>query len=139
MDSLPQRLNALSSAEDFLNFFGVPFEERVVHVNRLHILKRFYQYLNTVDGLAGLDDIQMFRRYRELLARAYGDFVHSSAAREKVFKVFQDADGRQSVSLTGLRDSLADRRSSREAQAPRAVPPPSPNAISASAAMHYPL
>ena len=146
MDSLSQRLNALSSAEDFLQFFGVSFDERVVQVNRLHILKRFTQYLNTSEGLAGLDDIAMFRRYRELLARAYGDFVVSNAAREKVFKVFQDADGRQSVPLTGLRDSLVDRRRAAGAASPAAVAASSAGALraaaaasAASASMHYPL
>ncbi len=115
MDTLTDRLKALSSAEDFLHFFGVPFEERVVHVNRLHILKRFYQYLHREDGLAGLNDVDMFRRYRELLARAYQDFTQSTPAREKVFKVFQDADGTQHVQLASLRDSLADRRVQRAA------------------------
>lgn len=110
MDSLIQRLKALSSAEDFLKFFGLSYDERVVHVNRLHILKRFYQYLHTTEGLTGLDEVEMFRRYRELLARAYQDFVESSAAQEKVFKVFQDVGGRQSVPVTSLRDSLRSRR-----------------------------
>jgi nitrogenase-stabilizing/protective protein len=109
MDSLIDRLKALSSAEDFMHFFGVPFEERVVQVNRLHILKRFYQYLHSTDGLTGLDDIEMFRRYRELLVRAYGDFLSSTPAREKVFKVFQDADGQRTVSVASLRDSLPGR------------------------------
>jgi nitrogenase-stabilizing/protective protein len=110
MDSLPHRLKALSSAEDFLQFFGVSYEERVVHVNRLHILKRFYQYLHRADDLAALDDVEMFRRYRELLMLAYQDFVNSTAAREKVFKVFQDAEGTQHVQLASLRRSLAQRR-----------------------------
>jgi nitrogenase-stabilizing/protective protein len=82
----------------------------VVPRNRLHILKRFYQYLHRSEGLAGLDDVALFRRYRELLAQAYEDFVNSSAQREKVFKVFQDAEGTQHVQLGALRDSLADRR-----------------------------
>lgn len=109
-DSLIQRLKALSSAEDFLQFFGVPYDERVVHVNRLHILKRFYQYLHQADDLGALDDVGLFRRYRELLANAYEDFVNSSAVREKVFKVFQEADGRKTVGLDSLRRSLAERR-----------------------------
>jgi len=111
MEDLITRLKALSSAEDFLHFFGIPFEERVVQVNRLHILKRFYQYLHRAEGLAGLDDIELFRRYREFLGRSYQDFVVSTAQREKVFKVFQDSDGKQHVPLSSLRDSLADRRS----------------------------
>ena len=52
----------------------------------------------------------MFRRYRGHLTRAYQDFVASNAQREKVFKVFQDADGTQHVQLASLRSSLAERR-----------------------------
>lgn len=57
----------------------------------------------------------MFKRYRELLARAYQDFVSSTPAREKVFKVFQDASGTQHVQLASLRDSLVERRVPRAA------------------------
>jgi nitrogenase-stabilizing/protective protein len=111
MDSLTQRLQALSSAEDFLQFFGIPFDERVVQVSRLHILKRFYQYLHKTQGLEGLDDIQLFRRYRELLGHAYEDFVSSTPAQERVFRVLQEADGTRRVGLEGLRNSLSARRS----------------------------
>jgi nitrogenase-stabilizing/protective protein len=110
MNELTQRLKALSSANDFLDFFGIVYDERVVHVNRLHILKRFYQYLHRAEGLDQLDDIAMFRAYRGMLARAYQDFTISDAKTEKVFKVFQDADGQQHVSLMLLRESLAERR-----------------------------
>lgn len=109
MNTLVQRLTQLSSAEDFLNFFGVPHEQSVVNVNRLHILKRFYQYLRQEDGLAELDEVAMFKRYRALLARAYEDFVRSTPARERVFKVFQDADG-QRISLDSLRTLLPSQR-----------------------------
>jgi nitrogenase-stabilizing/protective protein len=109
MNDFITRLKQLSSAEEFLQFFGVPYDEHVVHVNRLHILKRFYQYLHREQGLGELNEVQMFGRYRELLAAAYQDFVHSTAAREKVFKVFQDADGKR-VPLSSLRDTLIDRR-----------------------------
>ena len=110
MESLVQQLKALSSAEDFLHFFGVAFDMPVVQVNRLHILKRFYQYLHRAEGLADLDEIGLFSRYRELLTQAYSDFVRSTPAQEKVFKVFQDATGRQTVAVSKLRDSLAERR-----------------------------
>lgn len=45
MNDLTQRLTRLSAAEEFLEFFAIPFEQNVVNVSRLHILKRFYQYL----------------------------------------------------------------------------------------------
>jgi len=110
MDNLTHRLQALSSAEDFLQFFGVAYEERVVHVNRLHILKRFYQYLHRSEVLSPLDEVDLFRRYRELLMQAYQDFVRSTPAREKVFRVFQEADGTRAVSIDALRGRRADRR-----------------------------
>ncbi len=110
MQTLIEKMKALSSAEDFLLFFGVPFETRVVQVNRLHILKRFHQYLHRSDGLPALDDVALFRRYRELLTQAYDDFTQSTAQREKVFKVFHHAEGNAQVPLAALRDSLAERR-----------------------------
>lgn len=109
MPSLTERLKALSSAEDFFAFFGLPFEERVVQVNRLHILKRFYQYLHKTVLPPADDEVAQFRHYRGLLAQAYQDFVASTPAVEKVFKVFQDTGGTQHVRLAGLRDSLASR------------------------------
>ena len=110
MDGLIQKLKALSSANEFLEFFGIDYDEHVVHVNRLHILKRFHQYLHRAEGLDGLDEIETFRRYRALLMQAYNDFMSSSAAQEKVFKVFQDVDGKQHVNVDSLRSSLSMRR-----------------------------
>lgn len=104
-----EKIKTLSAAEEFLDFFEVPYEQAVVHVNRLHILKRFHQYLRAAAGLDALDSAARWRAQRDLLARAYEDFVRSTAAKEKVFKVFQDADG-QRVSLDCLRQSLPSRR-----------------------------
>jgi nitrogenase-stabilizing/protective protein len=56
-------------------------------------------------GLDALDELEMYKRLRTLLAQAYGDFVHSTPAREKVFKVLQNADSK-SVSLDSLRMTL---------------------------------
>jgi nitrogenase-stabilizing/protective protein len=111
MTTLLERLSKLSAAEDFLAFFDIDFDERVVHVYRLHILKRFYQYLNREPGLETLDEAPLHERYRSLLQRAHDDFLTSTAAREKVFKVFQDAQGK-SVSLDQLSSTLPSRSSS---------------------------
>jgi len=105
MNTLSMKLKQLSAAEEFLDFFGVPYEQSVVNVSRLHILKRFYQYMRKESGLNDLDDVEMYKRLRSLLTSAYADFVRSSAAQEKVFKVFQDAE-HKSVSLDSLRRSL---------------------------------
>ncbi len=106
MEDFLQKLKALSSAEDFLQFFGLPFDQKVLNVSRLHILKRFFQYIRQQNLLAKNDELTLFTAYREQLAKAYQDFVTSTPAKEKVFKVFQDTHGRQHVSLDNLRSSL---------------------------------
>jgi nitrogenase-stabilizing/protective protein len=108
-DTLANKLTQLSSAEDFLQFFGVPHDESVVHVSRLHILKRFYQYIRQEQSLPENNDPALYQCYRALLVKAYGDFVKSTPAQEKVFKVFQDVDGHQHVTLQSLKASLPAR------------------------------
>ena len=104
MTTMIQKLTQFSAAEEFLDFFGIPYEQPVVNVYRLHILKRFYQYLRQ-ENLDALNEVAMFKEYRTLLLRAYEDFVHSTAAKEKVFKVFQDADAK-SFTLDKLKSTL---------------------------------
>jgi nitrogenase-stabilizing/protective protein len=106
MEDFLQKLKELSSAEDFLQYFGVPFDQAVVNVSRLHILKRFFQYIRQEKLQAQTDELVLYTAYRDRLVQAYADFVCSTPAQEKVFKVFQDTDGRQHVSLERLRESL---------------------------------
>jgi len=110
MSTLATQLRELSAAEDFLKFFAVPHDMAVVNVSRLHILKRFYQYIRQAKDLPDeSDEKAMYACYRGLLIKAYGDFVTSTPAQEKVFKVFQDVDGHQHVSLQSLKASLPAR------------------------------
>ncbi|TAJ79582.1 MAG: nitrogen fixation protein NifW [Gallionellaceae bacterium] len=84
--TLDEALEDLVSAEDFLDYFGIEYDTPVVHVNRLHILQRFHNYL----GKETLPEAEDARRavYVANLQRAYQDFVRSDALTEKVFKVF---------------------------------------------------
>ena len=84
---LDEAMEELVSAEDFLSFFDIAFEQSVVHVNRLHIMQRYHDYL-TQAGELDVNDVARAEIYRKLLARAYQDFVVSDAITEKVFKVF---------------------------------------------------
>lgn len=108
MTALIDDMRQLASAEEFLDYFAVPYERAVVNVSRLHILKRFNQYLARHGGVEGMAPAGAFATCRELLARAYGDFVASSGIEQKVFKVFQTAQGEHRVSLDGLRRSAGD-------------------------------
>jgi nitrogenase-stabilizing/protective protein len=84
--TLDEALEELVSAEDFLDYFGIEYDAAVVHVNRLHILQRFHNYL----GKVTLPEDESARRavYVANLTQAYQDFVKSDALTEKVFKVF---------------------------------------------------
>lgn len=87
IDDFESDLEELSSAEDFLDYFQLSYDPKVVQVNRLHILQRFHDYLADVDeppdGAAA-----RWALYADLLAAAYQDFVTSDARTEKVFRVF---------------------------------------------------
>jgi nitrogenase-stabilizing/protective protein len=87
-DAFDLDLEELSSTEDFLTYFEIDFDPSVVHVNRLHILQRFHDYLEQVDEMPD-SEIARRARYADLLASAYRDFVVSDAATEKVFRVFR--------------------------------------------------
>ncbi len=89
--TLDEALEEMVSAEEFLDYFAIPFDQKVVHVNRLHIMQRFHDYLNKGEGAMPDDCSDAARRdiYQKLLLRAYSDFVASDALTEKVFKVFQ--------------------------------------------------
>jgi nitrogenase-stabilizing/protective protein len=106
MDTVLGKMTQFSAAEEFLDYLGVDYDRAVVNVNRLHILKRFQQYIGPLGAPSGLSEDGLRAYYRDLLVRAYEDFVHSNAAAEKVFKVFQDTAGVQHVSVERLRASL---------------------------------
>ncbi|MGD8907835.1 MAG: nitrogenase-stabilizing/protective protein NifW [Chromatiales bacterium] len=80
-------MDELISAEDFLDYFEVDYDPSVVHVNRLHILQRFHDYIDGVETMPE-DDDEKRAIYAGLLNSAYSDFVQSDALTEKVFKVF---------------------------------------------------
>ncbi|MGR9052173.1 MAG: nitrogenase-stabilizing/protective protein NifW [Gammaproteobacteria bacterium] len=87
--SFEEDLEELESAEDFLRYFELEYDQTVVHVNRLHILQRFHDYIaQSEDSIP--DDADLKKEiYNKFLQRAYQDFVESDAQTEKVFKVFK--------------------------------------------------
>jgi nitrogenase-stabilizing/protective protein len=84
------KLRAASSAEDFFTLLGVPYDEKVVNIARLHILRRMGQYLAKED-FEGVPESVVTERCKATLERAYADFLASSPIEERVFKVLKDA------------------------------------------------
>ncbi len=91
-------LDDLESAEDFLDYFGIAYDPAVVHVNRLHILQRFHDYLARLETTGEPNREQ----YRFHLEKAYGDFVRSDALTEKVFRVLKRASGISTIPLSAI-------------------------------------
>lgn len=85
--SFLHRLQQLSSAEQFFETLGVEFDQKVVSVNRLHILKRFHDKLDMA-SLQGLDDGAQATACRYALEQAYQEFADGTGV--KTFKVFQE-------------------------------------------------
>ena len=109
MSQLLNTMEKFSAAEEFFEFLGVDYSPQVVQVNRLHILKRFQQYLARDPVQEGLPEADERAAYGDKLQLAYKDFVKSSAVAEKVFKVFQDKAGVQTVSVNKLKQTLSER------------------------------
>lgn len=104
MTTLRDDLGELTTAEDFLDYFQIPYEQRVIDRCRLHILQRAHDYLATtrdadgeqpvpggVNGADGGADGQLRERMRAMLEQAYRDFTASDPLKERVFKVLRDA------------------------------------------------
>lgn len=90
-------LSELVSAEDFLDYFGITYDPEVVHINRLHILQRFHNYLRGAESPE-----PEFATWRSLLTRAYDDFVHSDALTEGVFEVFKRSRGISTIPVSAI-------------------------------------
>jgi nitrogenase-stabilizing/protective protein len=81
-------LSKLSAAEQFFEALDVAFDQQVVNVSRLHILKRFNKLLD-MDAVKAMEDGAARIACRNALQQAYGEFAAGDG--QKTFKVFQDA------------------------------------------------
>ncbi|MHC0052561.1 nitrogenase stabilizing/protective protein NifW [Actibacterium sp. D379-3] len=94
-------IDSLSSAEEIFTYLLLPFDQAVLNVSRLHIMKRFGAYLREA-SFSGLDQEAVFLECRTILKRAYGDFVESTPLKEKVFKVFRDEEEKLKSRFIGV-------------------------------------
>jgi len=78
----------LVSAEDFLNYFDVSFDETTVNVYRLHILQRYHDYLSQAE--LSENQTERTEQYKQILIQAYESFIDSDAQTEKVLKIYKN-------------------------------------------------
>ncbi|MEM6425692.1 MAG: nitrogenase-stabilizing/protective protein NifW [Cyanobacteria bacterium P01_D01_bin.128] len=82
------QFNQLKDAEEYFDFFGISYDPKIVDINRLHILRKFSQLVQTVDN--NQSDSALLAAYRQELRNAYDLFLTSNSVEQKLFKVFQD-------------------------------------------------
>ncbi|BAY29683.1 nitrogen fixation protein NifW [Nostoc carneum NIES-2107] len=81
----------LVDAEEFFQFFEMPYDQTFVNVNRLHILKKFSQFMREVDeNSPDLKPEEKLEQYAIALQKAYEVFIESTPQEQKLFKVFND-------------------------------------------------
>ncbi|WGV26687.1 nitrogenase-stabilizing/protective protein NifW [Halotia branconii] len=86
-----EEFQKLVDTEEFLQFFELPYDQTFVNVNRLHILKKFSQYMAEVDDkFPDLTPEAKLSQYSLALQKAYELFLESSPHEQKLFKVFND-------------------------------------------------
>lgn len=99
-------MDDLVSAEDFLEYFDIPFDARVVQVNRLHILQRFH---NILAGAPLPEDYDSLRAvYINALTKSYESFIDSDAQTEKVLSIFKRSSGTSFVGINTIGSSSSE-------------------------------
>jgi nitrogenase-stabilizing/protective protein len=80
----------LSTAEEYFQFFDLPYQQSFVNINRLHILKQFSLFIEEINSsFPHLTEEEKLNKYREALIAAYELFFHKSPLETKLFKVLQ--------------------------------------------------
>ncbi|MEM8554223.1 MAG: nitrogenase stabilizing/protective protein NifW [Pseudomonadota bacterium] len=92
---------SLSSAEDIFTYLLLPYQQEVLNVSRLHIMRRMGQYLRDAD-FGDMDEEAIFLSTRQFLKQAYMDFVESTPLKEKVFKVFTDEAAKHAAKFVSI-------------------------------------
>ncbi|MEB3213855.1 MAG: nitrogenase-stabilizing/protective protein NifW [Leptolyngbyaceae bacterium] len=85
--------NTLSTAEEYLDFFGIPYDAKMVSVNRLHILRKFSEFVQEINRDTTLNEGDRLGQYQAALQNAYTLFLSSSSLEQKLFKVFKQKPG----------------------------------------------
>ncbi|MFB2819101.1 nitrogenase-stabilizing/protective protein NifW [Umezakia ovalisporum] len=81
----------LVDAEEFFDFFNLPYDQQIVNVNRLHILKKFSQNMAEIDEMSfHLTPEEKLAQYALALQKAYDVFLESTPHEQKLFKVFKE-------------------------------------------------
>jgi nitrogenase-stabilizing/protective protein len=83
------QFDQLVNAEEYLEFFEIPYDPQFVNINRLHILQKFSSLMRAIET-TDVPEAELLDRYQGALQQAYDTFKASSPLDEKLFKVFNE-------------------------------------------------
>ncbi len=86
--SLPD-IDELETAEEFLEYFDVPFEADQVRVSRLHIMHQFHTRLQRMNFSVTLPEADRMTLARQLLEESYQQFHHQEVRKHSSLQVYQ--------------------------------------------------
>ncbi len=89
------------TAEEYFETLDVPYDPRVVAVNRLHILRHFAAAVARIDAEVALPNARM-AAYRTALAQAHEAFTTAGALDHRLFKVLADRAPQAFVALAAV-------------------------------------
>ncbi|HIK03629.1 MAG TPA: nitrogenase-stabilizing/protective protein NifW [Trichormus sp. M33_DOE_039] len=101
MTNTIEEFKKLTDAEEYFKFFALEYDPKLVNVNRLHILKKFSQFISEIDSNSELSNEEKLNQYSLALQQAYQTFLESSPQEQKLFKVFKDKP-KNVITLTEL-------------------------------------
>ncbi|NEO98023.1 MAG: nitrogenase-stabilizing/protective protein NifW [Symploca sp. SIO2E9] len=85
-----EEFNTLVDAEEYFKFFKLPYDQQVLNVNRLHILKQFSLSIKEINkDYPDLEESDILSKYKAALEEAYQVLLNSSGVEQKLFAVFQ--------------------------------------------------
>lgn len=112
MSDLQDQLDELQSAEDFFDFFKVPFEARVMAAQRLRIMQRLRCVLREVGAAESsaregvVDEMALAEIYRSSLTQIYEECREGTGPalrKEQPSEPDQSAAATQFVPITAIR------------------------------------
>ncbi|WP_239308102.1 MULTISPECIES: nitrogenase-stabilizing/protective protein NifW [unclassified Frankia] len=101
MSGLLAAFGRAGTAEEYFEVLDVPYDPRVVAVNRLHILRHFSAAVARIDAAVAAPDARM-AAYRAALADAHEAFTTGTALDHRLFKVLADRAPRAFVALDAV-------------------------------------
>jgi len=86
-----QEFNTLTDTEEFLDFFDLEYDERLVYVKRFHIMKKYGEMIDQADGHDFGSEDKLIDYYKFALISTYKNFENGySPSAAEIWSTFDN-------------------------------------------------